>query len=232
MLDTALELVKTCDIADISLKKIAEKAGMSERTLYRHFNSRAVLMEELAERLHQQLKLPEMAEQASKLVDMPALLYKKLEVNPEIVQAILHAELQQYNFAATVKQYWGGIKTILDANYPGVSPLIREAAAANISYFISASTWHYYRNNYKLDLATTIKCAEMGIEQALTVLSEDINDTQQAHDESTDILHVENSQEVIEKEVSSVNIKNNIDKQTKNDTVEEEQLCIPGIPLF
>ena len=39
--------------------------------------------------------------------------------------------------------------------------------AANIRYYLSASTWHYFRYNFNFDIETSIKCAELAVNQAL-----------------------------------------------------------------
>lgn len=173
VLDAAVELIKECEVSELSLKKIAKHAGMAERTLYRHFATRNVLMEALASTLHEKLATPPAPVDAASLVTMPELLYRKLEEQPEIVLAILHSELYQYVFGTTARDRWASIKKLLNDAYPNSPENLREMTAANIRYYLSASTWYYYRYNFKFDIETTIHCAELAIGQALEGLSEE-----------------------------------------------------------
>ncbi len=171
VLDAAVELIKDCDVSELSLKKIAEHAGMAERTLYRHFATRNVFIEALAATLHERLATPPTPVDAASLATMPELLYRKLEEQPEIVLAILHSELYQYIFGTAARDRWLSIKNILNDAYPNTPDQLREMSAANIRYYLSASTWYYYRYNFKFDIETTIQCAELSIEQTLQGLS-------------------------------------------------------------
>ncbi len=171
VLDAAVDLIKDCEVSELSLKQIAEHAGVGERTLYRHFATRTVFMEALAVTLHEKLATPPTPTDAAALVTLPASLYGKLEEQPEIVLAILHSELYQYVFGTTTRDRWSSIKELLNKTYPNCPERLRENTAANIRYYLSASTWYYYRYNFKFDLETTIQCAELAIEQALLGLS-------------------------------------------------------------
>jgi len=171
VLDAAVELIQDQGVDSISLKKIAEHAGMSERTLYRHFATRDVLMEALAVKLHQQLDLPPTPSRADELPAMADTLYRKLEAKPHIVLAILHSELYGQILNSKARDRWNAIKQLLTERYPDAPENLREMTAANIRYYLNATTWHYYRYKFDFDLETSIQCAELAIEQALQGLS-------------------------------------------------------------
>jgi len=172
VLEAVIELIKDHEVDSLSLKKIAEHAGMSERTLYRHFSNRDLLMEALAVKLHQQLDLPSTPPRADELPDMAGTLYRKLDAKPHIVLAILHSELYGQILNSKAKDRWDAVKQLLAERYPETPEKLRDMTAANIRYYLNATTWHYYRYKFQLDLDTCIQCAQLAIEQALKGLSE------------------------------------------------------------
>ena len=216
VLETAAELVKTNDVSDISFKKIANHAGMSERTLYRHFTTRSKLMDALATKLHDNLKLPPIPDDVDELMLMPATLYKKLDAKPRLVLAMLNSELYQHVFGSKAQDRLLSIKALLMKTYPDCSEQKLKMTAANIRYYLSASSWHYYRYNYEFDLETTIKCAELAIQQAISGLTK-----------YTDKQVITKQPEVVV-QTDRKTSKKDKDRSKQSDENGEKQLEIPG----
>jgi hypothetical protein len=68
---------------------------------------------------------------------------------------------------AQVKRRWAAVIRLVDAHMPERSELQRKLIAANIRYYLSATSWNYYRFNFELSLEDSTACAEMAIRLAL-----------------------------------------------------------------
>ena len=58
------------------------------------------------------------------------------------------------------------MRKVIDAHAPQGSEHDRKLAAANIRYFLSATTWHYYRFYFGFGLNESIECARTAVMQA------------------------------------------------------------------
>jgi hypothetical protein len=72
--------------------------------------------------------------------------------------------------AGVAQDRWQAVRAIVDKNAGNRSKKERKIAATNINYFLSASTWHYYRFNFELSADETIDCAK----SALRLIVQDI----------------------------------------------------------
>jgi len=63
------------------------------------------------------------------------------------------------------------IGKLVDRHFRKAPPRARKIAAANIRYFLSATSWQYCRYVFRFDLEETIACAETAIRQALEGLA-------------------------------------------------------------
>ncbi len=163
VLEAATDLLEEHAVDALSMATIAEAAGISERTIYRHFESRAVLLDALTEKLHGELQLPPVPDRAQELIDTLPEFYRRLEAKARIVEAMLNSEIYPRVLENAAGKRLQDIIALLNAAYPDCSKAQRMGAAYNIRYYMSASTWHYFRNNFGLSLKLSIEYAQAAI---------------------------------------------------------------------
>ena len=170
MFCAAAELSADLKVNELSFKKIAEHAGISERTMFRYFNSREEFLDAFAAQLHSELKLPTIPSTTGQLEDYVAQLFTHLEAQPETVNLLLDPHLMQRIINTTAKLRFEELKVLLIQDYPQCDETLITQSAANMRYVMSASSWRYYRENFGFDLPTSIQCASLVVSQALAFL--------------------------------------------------------------
>jgi AcrR family transcriptional regulator len=167
ILDAAVELLTTAPVNELSVRAVAKHAGMSERTIFRYFATRDDLLDgvanEIAHRSHTSLTPTSVEE----LLEYPAAIYAHFEANAALIRAALHSELYHRIRNVAVQHRGAAVRALVDRVAPARSEQERRLAAANILYYVVATTWHYYRFYFGFSLEDSVQCARMAIAQAL-----------------------------------------------------------------
>lgn len=156
---------------NLTMRAIARRAGVAERTIFRHFASRDELLDALAMEVAQRLELPPAPDSIEALAQAPQALYRAYEARERLTQAALHSELFDRIRQTVARERWDAIRRLLDGYAPRRSERERTYAAANIRYMLSASAWNYYRRYFRFSLKDSIGAAEQAIRDALRGLA-------------------------------------------------------------
>lgn len=167
ILESAIGLLEHASISDLTIRAAAKQAQISERTVFRYFSSREEFLEGVADEIRIRLALPPAPTTIEEIRAAPRLLYAAFEAKPNLTKAALHPDILPRMRESQAKERWLAVRRVIDQAAPHCPESERKIAAANIRYFLSASTWHYYRFNFGFDLKDTIACAEKSIRQAL-----------------------------------------------------------------
>ena len=167
ILEAAVDMVQEGAVADITMRAVAARAGMSERTVFRHFASREELLAGLIEEVSARFDLPTDPGTIEQLLAYPAALYGRFEATSALTRAALRSELFDRFRSTNAQRRWQAIGTIIDRAAKGAPVRARRIAAANIRYHLSASAWNYYRFYFGFPLDEAVECADTAIVQAL-----------------------------------------------------------------
>lgn len=167
ILAAAIELLEHASVGDLTVRGIAARANISERTVFRYFATRDELLDAVAAEVTINLHLPPPPESVVELLALPALLYRSFDAKTHLAEAALHSELFHRIRNTAAKQRWAAVAKLLERHAPAASAQALKVACANIRYFLSATTWHYYRFNFGFSLEDTIACAETAITQSM-----------------------------------------------------------------
>lgn len=163
LLDAAVEQLQDGTWAELTIRAVARRAGVAERTAFRHFSSREEFLDALAMEVSLRLELPALPASAQDLPDVPRGLYRAYEAHAALTRAALHSELFDRIRETTAQARWEAVKTLVDAFAPDRSERDRALAAANIRLQLSATSWNYYRSYFGFSLADSIAGAEQAI---------------------------------------------------------------------
>lgn len=163
ILSTAIELLKTAGVTELTVRAVAKRAGMSERTIFRYFPSRDEFLDAVAADAVSRMQTPDPPASIKELLNYPEPLYQAFEANSSLVIAGLHTEIFQRVRVESARERWNAVSALINKRGGDRSKKERKIAATNVSYYLSASTWHYYRSNFELSLEDTIACARSAI---------------------------------------------------------------------
>jgi AcrR family transcriptional regulator len=172
ILDAAIAELETGSLPPLTLRAIAARANLAERTMFRYFATRDELLDALAAQVSRRLELPPLPAAAADLVDMTRALYEAFDAHAALIRAALRSELFDRIRESTARARWAAVRKLVDAWAPAKPARERKLAAANIRYLLAATTWHYYRFYFGFSLEDSIAAAQMSVRLALKSLRE------------------------------------------------------------
>ncbi len=170
ILDASIALLEGGPVAELTMRSASRTAGLAERTLFRYFATREELLDAVAAEGTTRLQLPEPPASEADLHAAPRALYSTFEARFGLTRALLHPDLLPRMQATTAKRRWEAITRLIDRLAPDAATQDRRIAAANIRYYLAATTWHYYRTSFGFTLDESVACAETAIALAVAAV--------------------------------------------------------------
>lgn len=170
ILAAALDTLERGSVADLTVRAVAKLANISERTVFRYFATREEFLDAVADEVRARLALPEPPRTIAELKAAPRALYGRFEATRKLTLAALHTEIFHRMRETQARTRWAAVRELVHALAPRRSQRERRLAAANIRYYLSATTWHYYRFYFDFSLEDTIAAAETAIRDTLAGL--------------------------------------------------------------
>jgi len=174
ILDAALELLEQAPVHELSARAVAKHAGISERTIFRYFANRDEFLAAVAAAMSDRLQVPAEPTSVEELLAFPQTIYTCFEDKIALTKAALHSELYDHIREVDGQRRGAAIRNLVDHVAPDTTEQARKLAAANIRYYLIATTWHYYRFYFELSLEESVQCARTSIVQ--TLLGIGVND--------------------------------------------------------
>ncbi len=157
-------------LAELTVRELARRSAISERTIFRYFATREELLDAVAQELVRRMDLPPHPASVEELFAAPRALYARFEAAAGVVRAALHTELFHRMRTTQAQERWVAVRKVVDRTFPHASARERKLVAANVRYYLAASTWHYYRTYFGFSLEDAIASAELAIRQAVAAL--------------------------------------------------------------
>ncbi|MDR6536280.1 helix-turn-helix domain-containing protein [Variovorax soli] len=167
ILSSSIELLERYGVSELTMRAVARHGGMSERTLFRYFASREQFLDAVAAEVTREIDAPAPPRSIDDLRTYPGALFSRFEEKAELVKAALHTELYDRLRLGIANERWAGVRRIVDEHAPHRTARDRKLAAANIRFYLSGSSWHYYRFHFGFTLKETIDSAQLAIRLAL-----------------------------------------------------------------
>jgi AcrR family transcriptional regulator len=163
ILSTAIELLERSGVSELTVRAVAKQAGMSERTVFRYYATRDEFLDAAASEATRLMQPPAPPTTIRQLLNFPDPLYRCFEDRAPLVQAALHTEIFKRVRAEAAEKRWQAVAVLIDQHATNRSKKDRKIGATNINYYLSATTWHYYRSHFELSLEDTIACAKAAL---------------------------------------------------------------------
>jgi AcrR family transcriptional regulator len=170
ILDAAIDLLEQGGVRELTMRAAAKRANISERTVFRYFATRDEFLDAIAEAARARMNLPAPPRNMSELREAPRVLYAALEAKQKLVVAGLHSELRDRIREAAARTRWKAVRRLIDEYAPASDAAERKIVAANVCFYLGATTWHYYRFYFRMSPEETVASAERAIGLAITSL--------------------------------------------------------------
>jgi AcrR family transcriptional regulator len=151
-----------------TMRAVARRAGVAERTIYRYFTTREALQEAVLHEIRTRSSAP-MAESVDGLADYLRELFTTFDRNRRLVRVLLTAPWSPT--PVTRPRNLEALRRLLDAAFPGAPEADRASAAASLRVLYSAAGWLYLAD-CGLDLEASIRHVHWNTEVVLARLRE------------------------------------------------------------
>jgi AcrR family transcriptional regulator len=161
-------------VEDFSVARLARRAGVSERTVYRHFPTRETLLDGLSEWYNERVGDFPDGVSAAAIPWTIAQVFADFDEHESLARAVLASpggrELRRHARAARLARIDAALAPALD----GVDPDRAAAARALVFALCSARTWEAMRDEGGLDGAA----AGRAVARAIQMILDDANSTE------------------------------------------------------
>ena len=171
ILDAVAELTEAGE--DPTFGAIAERAGVRERTVYRHFGTKEELYRAFWEHVHEErIDAGFSATDVDSLRRLVATSFEGFERNAALVKSMLHSEhglAMRLSANADRRRMFEDVAR--DA-LPERTALVRRRAAAAAQVLYSAMAWEYLREYWDMDAAEATATVQQALTAMFTALAE------------------------------------------------------------
>jgi AcrR family transcriptional regulator len=160
------------DADSVAMEDLAREAGVSRRTLYRYFPSRAHLLEAAGEWIRGEvLRLPiEVGPDGITASFRDATA--RMQRHPRLARALLRTQTGQAVRSGSRGERVEALRRAVRAEAPDAPPAELERATAVIAYLCSSNAWTTMQDESGLDAASAGQAVEWAIETLLARLRE------------------------------------------------------------
>ncbi len=149
---------------------VAARAGVSERTVYRHFTNRGLLLAAVAVEVSRRLSTPPVPDDPAALGGYTAALFARFEAQPALTREALTSDLFGHMRDSRAAERWCALRALIDRHWPYLPDQRRALAAVNLRYLLTATTWHYHRTHLALDASDTESAVQHAVGCVLSAL--------------------------------------------------------------
>lgn len=154
LLDAAWALAQAG--AEPSMRAVAARAGVAERTVYRYFANLDALVDALSPFLVGRAGIP-LCERADQLEGYAAELFATFDRNAALVTMILTSPWWLKFARRSRTKNLAGLRRLIDDAFPRAPVSDRAAAAATLRAVLSGSGWLYLRESCGLSHAELVR---------------------------------------------------------------------------
>lgn len=138
--------------SDFDIPSLARRAGVSVRTVYRHFHSRDALLEALAQWVNDQISpFPASPTTVEDLAALPSSLFAAFDEHETILRAQSETEQGRAVRATGRRQHLRMYEEVLRDATAHLDPDEARAAVAVITYLLSSQAWRTMKEEFGMD---------------------------------------------------------------------------------
>lgn len=152
ILDALVDLLGDRPVDEVTTKEVAHAAGVSERTVYRHFPDRWALVESLTTRFMGSSELvPTVPERFEDLGSAAIELMSVLELHHVEAQAEALLNADPRRFSTQTSHHSQQIRALVEAAHPDLDAGQRRSLTAVVRVLVSTQAWLRMRAEFGVD---------------------------------------------------------------------------------
>lgn len=166
ILDAAIAELAVTELEQLTMAGVAERAGVTERTVFRHFASRDTLVRAVWPRMQARVRSPGFPVTAEALIDTPNRLFPEFDKEERLVRASAFSAAGREVRRASNAERQAAMRAAVRDAFPGIREPELTRLAAITQLIDSAYAWAVMKEHWDLDGRE----AGIAASQALAVL--------------------------------------------------------------
>ncbi|MEJ0022724.1 MAG: helix-turn-helix domain-containing protein [Alphaproteobacteria bacterium] len=151
IVEAALELLRSEELEAITIAAVAEQAGVTERTIYRHFATREDLLAAMWPRLQKMVGSPGFPGTAASAAAQPTKLFPQFDEHPGAVRASIFSRAGREIRAAVNAERQAATRACVRDAYPDLQEPEFTRVCAVMQLLNSAYAWAVMKDHWGLD---------------------------------------------------------------------------------
>jgi AcrR family transcriptional regulator len=151
IVDATVELIREAGEAPLTIAAVAERAGVTERTVYRHFETREALLRATWSRMQERVATQGFPRTADQMIASPLKLFPRFDGARELVRASLHSPAgRDMRMSSNADRQQATLACVRDA-FPGLDETLLRRKAAIAQLINSAYAWEVLARYWGLE---------------------------------------------------------------------------------
>lgn len=151
ILDAAVALIEEAGGSPLTMSAVAERAGVTDRTVYRHFETRDALVRATWSRMQQLVASQGFPRTAEEMIESPSRLFPRFDAARELVRASLYSPAGlDMRMSSNVERREATLSSVRDA-FPNADEQWLRRRAAIAQLINSAYAWEVLRQYWDIE---------------------------------------------------------------------------------
>jgi AcrR family transcriptional regulator len=163
ILESALALIGQGGDDGVTIRAVAARAGVTERTVFRYFENREALLLSIWRRMDELLGPVPVPQTADALIDQPRRLFKRLDFNSALVRAYLQSRAWRRRMRADRARH-EALSRCVEQELPGLNERNIRRRAAIAAVITSPSAWDLMQESCGFSGSEAAEAAAEGLE--------------------------------------------------------------------
>jgi len=173
ILDAAIDGLKEGDLEGLTIARVAKDAGVTERTVYRHFQTREDLIKAVWPRMGTRLGIPGLPQTVEALLSAPGRIYPRFDTEAGAVRASMYSQAGREIRATANPARHQAFTGLVARAQPELDEAARRRRAAVIQMIGSSHGWACFKDYWGMDTQEAARAAEEAIAILLGVMPAD-----------------------------------------------------------
>lgn len=173
ILDAVIDQMGDADAGELTIAQVAARAGVTERTVYRHFGTRDALVQAVWPKMQRHVGSRGFPGSARALVGTPLHLFPKFDAAEGVVRASVYSEAGREVRLRANDERQAAMRACVQDALPDLSPEVRTRRAAIVQLIDSAFGWSVLRDFWGMDGAEAGQAAAEAIAVLLGLAAPD-----------------------------------------------------------
>ena len=163
ILETVERSLTNRSLGELSLATVAREAGITERTVYRHFATREQLLEATWAAVNDAIGVKDFPRTAEELIERPKKLFPAFEERGEVIRAMLASPQGRELRLRANKERQSAIRAAVKRARPNLREPALTRLCASVQLLCSAAGWATMTDYWGLDSAEAGRSASEAI---------------------------------------------------------------------